>query len=268
MALVNVGRAVVTPFVTRWLGGRRQARERSLPLSDLLQQKAADEFSRRRGERQIESVVDDVAERLAPLLTTRFAALEEHEAVAALDAVADTFRRADLSDEALFAADVDPGRLAAHLRAGAPPVALSELGQRLYDLALDDGSRCFTQFVVRTTPFAGRASVEMLARLTDLTGLMSETLRRLEVAGLSPVEFLPRYAEVLTSKLNVLELVGVETQFRPRTTLNVAYISLAVSGATTTARPPQWDPGCCGTPGPTATAPNGSSRPWPNAPAP
>jgi NACHT conflict system protein/NACHT domain-containing protein len=244
-ALVNVGRAVVTPFVTRWLGGRRQARERSLPLSDLLQQKAADEFTRRRGERQIEAVVDDVAERLAPLITTRFAALPEHEAVASLDAVADTFRRADLSDEALFAADVDPARFAAHLRASAPPVALSELGQRLYDLALDDCSRCFTQFVVRTAPFAGRASVEMLARLSDLTELMSETLRRLAVAGLSPVEFLPRYAEVLTTKLNVLELVGVETQFRPRTTLNVAYISLAVSGdgAATRARPPQWDPG-------------------------
>ncbi|WP_433365616.1 NACHT domain-containing protein [Actinoplanes sp. CA-142083] len=242
-ALLNVGRAVVTPFVTRWLGGRRQARERTLPLSELLQQKAADEFTRRRGERQIESVVDEVAERLEPLITTRFAALPANEAVAALDAVADTFRRADLSDEALFAADVDPGRLAEHLRAAAPPAALSELAQRLYDLALEDCSRCFTQFVVRTAPFANRASVEMLSRLTDLTGQMSAVLRQLAVAGLAPAEFLPRYAEVLANKLNVLELVGVETQFRPRTTLSVAYVSLSVTGdGTTRERSSMWDP--------------------------
>ncbi|MEV4352585.1 NACHT domain-containing protein [Actinoplanes sp. NPDC049596] len=229
-ALLNVGRAVVTPVFTRWLTGRRQTRERTLPLAELLQQSARDEFTRRRGERQIESVVDEVAERLTPLISTRFAALPPNEAVAALDAVADTFRRADLTDDALFAADLDPVRLAAHLRAAAPPAGLSELAQRLYDLALDDCARCFTQFVVRTAPFGHRAAVEMLARLTELTGVMSETLRHLAVGGLVTADFRPRYAEVLTSKLNVLELVGVETQFRPRTTLSVAYISLAVTG--------------------------------------
>ncbi|MEU4240437.1 NACHT domain-containing protein [Actinoplanes sp. NPDC026619] len=242
-ALLNVGRAVVTPFFTRWLSGRKQTRERTLPLSELLHQKAADEFSRRRGERQIESVVDEVAERLAPLLTTRFAALPPNEAIAALDAVADTFRRADLSDEALFAADIEPARLAAHLRTNAPPAALSDLGRRLYDLALDDCSHCFTQFVQRAAPFANRASVEMLSRLTDLTEMMSTVLHQLAIAGLSTIEFLPRYAEVLTNKLNVLELVGVETQFRPRTELSVAYISLSVTGeGTTRTLSPIWDP--------------------------
>lgn len=243
-ALVNVGRAVVTPLFTRWLGGRREARERTLPLSELLKQKATDEFTRRRGERQIETVVDEVAERLAPLTATRFAALPQYEAVAAFEAVADTFRRADLSDNALFAADLDPARLAALLRADMPPAGLSAGAERLYDLALDDCCRCFTQFVVRTSPFGNRAAVEMLGRLTEITGIMSEALRHLTVDGLSPTEFRPRYAEVLTNKLNALELVGVETQFRPRTTLNVAYISLAVSddGAGVREPPPAWEP--------------------------
>ncbi|MFF5078801.1 NACHT domain-containing protein [Actinoplanes sp. NPDC000266] len=240
-ALLNVGRAVVTPLFTRWLTGRRQTRERTLPLADLLQQSAKDEFTRRRGERQIESVVDEVAERLGPLITSRFASLPPNEAVAALDAVADTFRRADLTDDALFAVDLDPVRLAAHLRRSAPPAALSELGQRLYDVALDDCSRCFTQFVVRTAPFGHRAAVEMLARLSELTGIMSEALRHLAVSGPVPLDFLPRYAETLSRKLDILELVGVETQFRPRTTLSVAYISLAVTGERPTGKP-QWEP--------------------------
>ncbi|SNY56174.1 NACHT domain-containing protein [Paractinoplanes atraurantiacus] len=240
-ALLNVGRAVVTPLFTRWLSGRRQTRERTLPLADLLQQTAKDEFTRRRGERQIEAVVDEVAERLGPLVTTRFAALPPHEAVAALDAVADTFRRADLTDDALFATDLDPVRLAAHLRRSAPPAGLSELGQRLYDVALDDCSRCFTQFVVRTAPFGHRAAVETLSRLTELTRTMSEALRHLAVGGPVPADFLRSYADVLTAKLNVLELVGVETQFRPRTTLSVAYISLAVTGDRPTGKP-HWEP--------------------------
>jgi NACHT conflict system protein/NACHT domain-containing protein len=242
-ALLNVGRAVVTPLFTRWLDGRRQARDRTLPLSELLQRKATDEFSRRRGERQIESVVDEVAERLKPLITTRFAALPPHEVVASLDAVTDTFRRADLSDEALFAVDVDPARLAARLRAGAPPAALSDLGQRLYDLAVEDCSRCFTQFVQRAAPFTNRAATETLDRLTDLTEMMSSVLHQLTIAGLSPADFLRRYADVLTNKLSVLELVGVDTQFRPRTALSVAYVSLSVTGDGAPRRlPPIWDP--------------------------
>lgn len=246
-ALVNVGRAVVTPLFTKWLSGRRETRERTLPLSDLLRQKATDEFTRRRGERQIESVADEVAERLKPLIATRFAALPENEAVAALEAVADTFRRSDLSDDALFATDLQPERLLAHLRLGQPPAGLSELGERLYDLALEECARCYVQFVVRVTPFANRASVEMLGRITDLTDMMSEALRQLSVLALGAFDedqFLDRYCETLIRKLNVLDLVGLDTQFRPRTTLNVAYISLSVSGDDVAARrrAARWDP--------------------------
>ncbi|MCU7724853.1 NACHT domain-containing protein [Actinoplanes sp. KI2] len=246
-ALVKVGQAVVTPFVTRWLAGRRETRERTLPLSDLLRQRSTDEFTRRRGERQIEAVVDDVAERLKPLVATQFAVLPANETEAALEAVADTFLRADLSDDALFTTDLDPARLVAHLRRSAPPAALSDLAQRLYDVALADCARCYVQFVVRAAPFGNRAAVEMLGRLTDLTDMMSETLRQLALLSTGAMdedEFLARYYEALTRKLNVLDLVGLDTQFRPRTTLNVAYISLSVSGDGPAARrrAAAWDP--------------------------
>ncbi|MBG0566207.1 NACHT domain-containing protein [Actinoplanes sp. NEAU-A11] len=237
---------MVTPLFTRWLGGRRKERERTLPLSELLRERATDEFTRRRGERQIEAVVDDVAERLKPLITTRFAALPENEVVACMEAVADTFRRADLTDDAVFADDLEPARLTARLRASAPPAALSDLGERLYDIALDDCARCFVQFVVQTAPFTGRASVEILGRLSELTDLMSEALRRLALAvPETATGFLARYQEFLVKKLNALELVGLDTQFRPRTTLSVAYVSLAVNGtgAPARARLPKWDPG-------------------------
>ncbi|MEJ3742845.1 NACHT domain-containing protein [Actinomycetes bacterium KLBMP 9797] len=243
-ALVNVGRAVVTPLFTRWLADRRAARERTLPLAELLRDRATDELSRRRGERQIESLIDEVAERLRPLLATRFAALPAHETAAALQAVADTFVQADLSDDVLFATDLNPDRLCGHLRRSAPPAALSDLSGRLYDLVLEDCSRCFAQLAMQAKPFAGRAAVETLERLSTLVTLLSATIRRLELTGLPPVEFATKYMEVLATKLNVLELVGVETPYRPQTKLSVAYISLAVSGeGAAQARAPQWEPG-------------------------
>jgi hypothetical protein len=243
-ALVNVGRAVITPVFTRWLAGRRAARERALPLAELLQNKAADELSRRRGERQIESLIDEVAERLKPLLATRFAALPSHETEAALQAVADTFKRADLSDEALFATDLNPVRLRGYLRLNAPPAVLSELGDRLYDLVLDDCCSCFIELARQAEPFSSRVAVETLERLSTLVTLVSYAIRKLEPTWLPPVEFSKKYIEALVKKLNVLELVGVESAYRTRTELNVAYISLAVSGDSTGPAPaPQWEPG-------------------------
>jgi hypothetical protein len=243
-ALINVGRAVVTPVFTRWLADRRATRDRTLPLAELLRDKATDELSRRRGERQIESLTDEVAERLKPLLATRFAALPPNETAAALQAVADTFRRADLSDEALFATDLNPDRLREYLRHSAPPADLSELGTRLYDLVLTDCSHCFVQFVRYGKPFPGRVAVENLERLSALTTLVSRVIRTLELTWLPPVEFGIKYAESLVNKLNVVELVGVETPYRPQTKLTVAYISLAASSDKTgPARAPQWEPG-------------------------
>jgi hypothetical protein len=215
-----------------------------LPLAELLQDKAIDEFSRRRGERQIESLIDEVAERLRPLLATRFAALPQHETVAALQAVADTFKRSDLSDDALFATDLNPGRLREYLRRSAPPAALSVLAERLYDLALDDCSHCFVQLARQATPFSSRAAAEILERLSSLVTLMTYTVRHLELTWLPPVEFGVTYTAALIKKISELELVGVESPFRPRTKLNVAYISLAVSGeGAGLARTPQWEPG-------------------------
>jgi hypothetical protein len=243
-ALVNVGRAVVTPLLTKWLAGRKAARERTLPLAELLQDGLTDELSRRRGERQIESLIDKVAERLKPLLTTRFAALPEHEATAALLAVADTFKQADLSDDALFATDLQPDRLCGHLRQNAPPAALSELGGQLYDLVLEDCSHCFVQFAMQARPFPVRAAVESLDRLSTVITLMTHTVRYLELTWLPPVEFGAKYTDVLVKKLNVLEFVGLESAYRPRTKLNVAYISLAVSGdGAAPARSGHWEPG-------------------------
>ncbi|WIM94704.1 NACHT domain-containing protein [Actinoplanes oblitus] len=245
-ALLKVGQAVVTPFFRHWLGARRSARERSLPLSDLLRQRAKDEFSRRRGQREIDAVVDEVGERLQPLIRTRFAELPENEVIAALEAVADTFGRADLSDDALFGADLQPARLLPHLRSAEPPAGLSELGSRLYDVMLEDCARCFTQFVVQTAPFTNRAQVAILSRLSEVTELMTEAVHKLALAVPdSTTDFLSRYRDFLAKKLNTLELVGLDTQYRPRTTLSVAYISLAVIGDGSTSRSQRvfWDPG-------------------------
>ncbi|MBF9128982.1 NACHT domain-containing protein [Plantactinospora sp. S1510] len=262
--MLQLGRAVVVPAATCWLRGRRERRERAAPLTELLHQRITDEFSRRRAEREIEAVVDEVAARLQPLIATRFAGLTAPETNAALAAVADTFTETDLSDDAVFGADVDPARLAGALRAADPDRAdragLSADARRLYDVALDDCCRCLVQLVTQVTPFSARAEVELLARTTGLAGRLDgladqvrQVLDRLPVntsdtpAGVDQdEEFLRRYLTRVADKLDDLELFGVDVRrFRPRTTLSVAYISLAVTADRRTARrhPVRWDPG-------------------------
>jgi NACHT N-terminal Helical domain 1 len=69
-----------------------------------------------------------------------FRGLDDGEREAALQAVQKAFGREDLTDRALFAADIDPAKLARRLRAGQPGAKtdawLSEAGGAFYDAAL------------------------------------------------------------------------------------------------------------------------------------
>ncbi|WP_433085906.1 NACHT domain-containing protein [Dactylosporangium sp. CA-052675] len=256
-ALMQLGRLVVRPAVTRWLGERRKRAERELPLAELINRRVSDEFARRKVEREIETMVDAVAERLQPLLATRFAGIPDHERDAALAAVADTFGRADLSDEGLFGADLDPATLAAQLRRrcrDAPARAgLSEPAERLYQLVLDECCTYLAALVVQLPTFAARADAQLLARTARLADELRTLIERTPAtsvdapAGVSHDDaFRRRYLGYLARSLHELELFGVDIHhYRPRTTLSIAYIGLTVSTADEPTAPDRarWSPG-------------------------
>ena len=77
----------------------------------------------------------------------------------------DTFERADLTDRALFAIDLDAAKLASQLRAVQPrakiTAGLGEAGGAFYDAALDRSSELYVRAVEQVPTFVGRASAEI-----------------------------------------------------------------------------------------------------------
>jgi hypothetical protein len=102
-----IGTQVVTHAVGTWLGARRERAQRGAELVDLVQIGVRDHFKQRKLLRQLEELADQIAERLRPVYEQDFRELPENERAAALQAVADALLAADLTDETLFAADVD-----------------------------------------------------------------------------------------------------------------------------------------------------------------
>ncbi|WP_326559876.1 NACHT domain-containing protein [Micromonospora sp. NBC_01796] len=244
--LMKLGSTIVTTACKSWLTDRQRRAEARLPLSELINRRLTDEFDRRKLHREIEAMTDAVAHRLTGLTKAR--SLPEHERQAALDAVVDAFTRVGATDEAFFAADADGSKLASAIRSGAADTpdraGLGEVGRRMYDLVLDECCDVYAQTVIHLNSFAPRATTEVLARLTSqgtqLNGMgeyLTRILARLPVRSLDAPsgtdldeEFRRRYLTQVSTVLDELELLGVDVrQYRPRTTLSVAYVSLTVS---------------------------------------
>jgi hypothetical protein len=240
-AAVAVGKALGTHLARAWLTGRSGERERGKDLIELTRVRFPDRIARRRFERQVADVADQFAERLLTVCGHEYGGSAEGEKAAALAEVVLTLTEADLSDRALFAADLDPARVAAQIRAGLPQrrveVQLGEAGARLYDVVLDECCDCLVRIVQQLPQFGPRASTEALTRLSGVSEQVALLLARLPPRTLDAPEgtatdeaFRRRYLEHISVTQDVLELFGVRVErYRPRTTLSVAYISLSVS---------------------------------------
>ena len=242
LAALRVGGSVARLAVGRWLAGRSTRDAAGKDLIDLIKTGLPDELKRRRVQRQLDGITDSVAERILTFADHEFRGLTEGDREAALHEVVRTLERADFSDEALFAADVDPVKLARALRSrlstAKAEYELGEAGARLYEVTLDECCDCLARIIVHLPQFGPRASVEMLSRLSGLSDQVSAVLSRLPVRTLDAPEgeseddeFTRRYLASISESLDTLELFGVrfERFTRPQTTLSVAYISLNVS---------------------------------------
>ncbi|ACZ00108.1 NACHT domain-containing protein [Thermomonospora curvata] len=241
-AALRVGGAVAQLVAGRWLASRTARAAASKDLVELIKTGIPDEIKRRKTQRQFEAVADAVTERLLTFARQEFGGLDDADRQAVLHQVVLTLERADLSDEALLADDMDPVKLARRLRRTLPAreaeFQLGEAGARLYEVVLEECCECLARILIHLPQFEPRALAETLSRLSRMTEQVEAALARLPVRSLTAPEgeendeeFTRRYLAFISESLDRLELFGVrfERFTRPQTTLSVAYISLNAS---------------------------------------
>ncbi|MGQ4716858.1 NACHT domain-containing protein [Streptomyces anulatus] len=174
---------------------------------------------------------DRLAKVLAGRMADAFADLPEHERLAALTSVQDTFAAADEPDAGrLFALELDPERLRAEL--SAPAAGLSARAVDLYEDLL---GRCCAHLVEQLTAhpsFAARAAVEQVRAAGRTRELVEEVRDRVGPRpDAADLDFEQRYAEFMATSNNRMGLFGLTLgRSAGEWPLETAYISLSVSG--------------------------------------
>lgn len=247
-AALNIGRQIAKRVVTAWLEVRQEQSQRGRELVDLLAVGVVDRFHRRDLARQFERIGDEAARRLQPLYDVEYRDVPENERQAALDAVSDALGQTRLADEDLFKANANPIKLAMQIRSRVPTIpgraGLSEGAGSLYQAILDETCVALVSIVRRLPEFQPRALAELLNRTSSIADDISAVLERLPRTSLDAPqgrqndnEFRRRYLELVSTRLDKLELFGIDThRYRPRTRVSVAYFSLTVTDDTRKAR--------------------------------
>ncbi len=238
-AALRLGTTVANTAAQTWLGGKRREQERRLPMDDLVRLRVPGLRQQRSVRRQFEEMADAVAARIEPFLAQEFRGLDESSREAALNGVCDTFARADLSDEAVLAADAQPAELIRRItRSVSPPVGLSEPETQLYELLFSECCEYYVS-IVRTLPvFEERTLAELLARTSSLSDGVARVLERLPDRSLfapdgtdQDQEFRRWYMELVSNSLDEVELFRrTSDRAAAQVRLSVAYVSLRATG--------------------------------------
>ncbi|MEV6539759.1 NACHT domain-containing protein [Streptomyces sp. NPDC051665] len=238
-AALRLGTTVVKAAAQTWLGGKRREQERRLPMDELVRLRVSGLRQQRSVQRQFEEMADTAAARIEPFLAQEFRGLDESGREAALNGVCDTFARADLSDEAVLAADAQPAELIRRITASvSPPVGLSEPETRLYELLFSECCEYYVS-IVRTLPvFEERTLAELLSRTSSLSDRVARVLERLPDRSLFAPdgtdrdhEFRRWYMELVSNTLDEVELFRrTSDRAAAQVRLSVAYVSLRATG--------------------------------------
>jgi hypothetical protein len=239
VAALRLGTTVANTAAQMWLGGKRREQERRLPMAELLRLRVPGLRQQRSVRRQFEEMADAVAARIEPFLNQEFRGLDESSREAALNGVCDTFARADLSDEAVLAADTQPAELIRRITASvSAPVGLSEPETQLYELLFSECCEYYVS-IVRTLPvFEERTLTELLARTSSLSDGVARVLERLPDRSLfapdgtdQDQEFRRWYMELVSNNLDEVELFRrTSDRAAAQVRLSVAYVSLRATG--------------------------------------
>ncbi|WP_175452193.1 NACHT domain-containing NTPase [Streptomyces sp. CAI-24] len=173
---------------------------------------------------------DRLAKVLAGRLSEAYADLPEHERLAALASVQDTFAAGALDTDRLFALELAPERL--HAELSSPASGLSARACALYEDLL---GRCCAHLVEQLTAhpsFAARAAVEQVRAAGRTRELVEEVRDRVGPRpDAADLDFEQRYAEFMAAANSRVELFGLTLgRSAGGWPLETAYIGLEVSG--------------------------------------
>ncbi|KAF4406604.1 NACHT domain-containing protein [Streptomyces lycii] len=239
-AALRLGTTVANAAGRLWLGGKQREQERSLPMEELVRVRVPGVRLQREVRQQFEQITNAVFDRLEPFLQHAFERLEDGGRLAVISAVADTFTRADLSDEALLAANAQPAELIRRLTSSVTaPIGLNEVETRLYEVLFAECVEYYVRIVRSLPVFEERAAAELLARTTTLGNEVARILERLPDRSLlapdgtdQDTAFRRSYLELVSRDLDEVELFRrtSDQATAPRVRLSVAYVSLRATG--------------------------------------
>lgn len=225
--------AVVKAAAKIWLGDRPIAADASAKALDLMEKQLAGLNDRRKLKLLFTNLESRVADRLLPFIDVEFRGLPEHERAAAVEAAHETFERAALTDEDLFATDLDAAYLYRYLLGTAPRIPreflLSTDGTEFYQRVLRECCAYLVQVTTTLPRFQSGALVEVLRRETDILETVRNVLAALPERR-HPDDFAADFRRQVVTALDRMALFGAgltdATRLYP---LSVAYLSLNVS---------------------------------------
>lgn len=232
MALIPLGASVVRSALKLWLGDKSVTAAVGGTGVDLLEKQLTGALDQRRLRRMGDQFTDAVIERVQPILDHEYRRLPEHERLAAIEAVRETFERAALDDDDLFAADLDARRLDRHLRGRAADATdgLSADGTQLYGLLLRECAGYVIEIARRLPPFGPSALTEVLRRETEIVTGIRDVLARLPQRR-SSTDFSYDYRQLVARTLDQVEMFGATlSEGSRRYPLSVAYIGITADG--------------------------------------
>ncbi|WP_158841957.1 NACHT domain-containing protein [Saccharothrix deserti] len=235
IALIPLGASVVRSALKLWLGDKSVTAAVGGTGVDLLEKRLTGALDQRKLRRMGEQFTDAVVERVQPIVDSEYRRLPEHERLAAIHAVRETFEEAALDDDDLFAADLDARRLDRHLRARAAHATdgLSTDGVQLHGLLLRECAGYVIEIARKLPPFGQSALTEILRRETEIITGIRDVLARLPQRR-SSTDFSYDYRQLVARTLDQVEMFGATlSEASRRYPLSVAYISLTADGAAT-----------------------------------
>ncbi|WP_436500377.1 NACHT N-terminal Helical domain 1-containing protein [Actinokineospora sp. HUAS TT18] len=170
-AVVKLAETLVRTAVEAGTGNKK-AGDLGAGVTAILGGRLSEAAESRRVQRALEEVGKQVAERINERFGHEYRRLDEHDQVAAVEAVTETFQRADLNAQLVAKANLDPRVLERELRRQAPAllaeVTLGEDGEQYYFRLLRESCADVVQIIRKLPDLQVAALGEILQRLTGL----------------------------------------------------------------------------------------------------
>jgi hypothetical protein len=224
-----LGAAVVKTAAKLWLKDNAIAADAAAGVVEIIQAQVSEAREQRRARRLFEDLEERVADSV--LGNPEFGRLPGNERDAAVLAVADTFDKAKLTNQDLFASDLDPSRLYRVVKPLGAPFASSLSAPELYDRILRNCCAYVVEVANALPGFKTGVFGELLSRQTEIIRRVDQRFDRLpmQLGGTGAETFEPTYLRLVAKQLDKVELFGVtlsdEIRHYP---LSVAYVSLSI----------------------------------------